>query len=382
MTPKNHTLDRELQRDARAWARFTGLNYASAERQMSSPLASGLLGERVSARQLIATLRDHDLIGAHGGDPVLGEDGFHSQTSWTFNGKTDLIELALLTDMLRMFTPISGNASPEVSSYSLKHTAERILSPHCTYVSNGRLIWAAAAAGIPIASPDGAGPNLLLGVSEREHDYVRRMAGPRQSQPRADHYRPTGYEHLRTVLAQAVAGAPSTDRWDRPTKIDEPAPFHDWLILQRDRDDVTGHLARDYFAGVRDSDHRLARTPDELLMILHGVPSSQGAHDAAVRTIAEWMRSVPTSTPLRTEQIGRDAHDHGGWDAGPGTVERIEFRCPCGDSTIVEEHDNLPGFRDHDVRILCDKCRSEWRFVEGRSVRGWGLEPVAVGLIA
>lgn len=61
-------------------------------------------------------------------------------------------------------------------------------------------------------------------------------------------------------------------------------------------------------------------------------------------------------------------------------MERYEYRCPCGDGNIIEEHDNVPGFREHDVWIDCGKCREEWRFVGGRSVRGWGLEPVAVGV--
>ncbi|TDD36822.1 hypothetical protein E1287_09855 [Actinomadura sp. KC06] len=64
MTSNNHTQNRELQHDARAWAAFTGTKYTAALRQMSSPLAQGLLGDRVSARQLIAVLNDHELIGA------------------------------------------------------------------------------------------------------------------------------------------------------------------------------------------------------------------------------------------------------------------------------------------------------------------------------
>lgn len=196
MTSSNHAQNRELQQDARAWADFTGTKYTAALRQMGSPLAQGLLGERVSARQLIATLNDHELIGAHGGALVLGDNGYFSEAPWHFNGETDFIELALITDMLRMFTPISDAAMPEMSSYSLKHTAELLLSPHCSYVSNGRLIWAAAALGLRIADPEDDGPNLLIGVSEREHNYVRRMVGPGQTRPHADHYRPVGYSHL------------------------------------------------------------------------------------------------------------------------------------------------------------------------------------------
>lgn len=42
---------------------------------------------------------------------------------------------------------------------------------------------------------------------------------------------------------------------------------------------------------------------------------------------------------------------------------------------ILEEHDNIPGFRERDVRILCGKGRAEWRFAYGRSVRHWVWSP-------
>jgi len=378
MTSDNHTGNRELQQDARAWAAFTGTNYTAALRQMSSPLTQGLLGERVSARHLIATLDDHEMIGARGGAPRLGENGFRSAAPWGFDGETDFIELALITDMLRMFTPIPDSATPEVGSYSLKHTAEEFLSPHCSYVSNGRMIWAAAALGLPIADPDGSGPNLLIGVPEREHDYVRRMVGTGWPQPKADHHRPAGYAYLQTLLGRAAAGEHITGGWVRPASLAASDPFHDWLIVQAGRGDVIGDLASDYCAGVQDSDHRIARTPDELLAIFHVLPHSPEAYDAVVSTIAEWMRTVPSAAPVRTERIGGGEHDHSGWGAGAGTVERYEYLCPCGDGEIVEEHDNVPGFREHDVRIACAKCLAEWQFVSGRPVRDWGLRPVAV----
>ncbi|ACZ22390.1 hypothetical protein Sked_24780 [Sanguibacter keddieii DSM 10542] len=382
MTPNDSTPTRALQQDARAWSTFTGTKYTAALRQMRAPLAQGLLGPRVSARRLIAALSDHELVGSDGGGPVLGENGVRSDSPWRFDGKTDYIQLALIVDMLRMFTPVSGTSTPEVGSYSLKHTAEWFLSPHCSYVSNGRLIWAAAALGLPITDPDRDGPNLLIGVSEREHDYVRRMVGTGQTQPQTDYYRPAGYEHLRAGLAQAAAGELITENWVRQEPVIESAPFHDWLVQQVGRNDVVGDLAGDYSAGVRDSDHRVARTAGELLVIFHEVSHSPEAYDAVVTSIAEWMRTEPSPAPIRTERISGDAHDHGGWGAGSGTVERYEFICPCGDGTIVEEHDNIPGFREHDVRILCDQCGVEWRFAEGRSVRDWALVPVAARLAA
>lgn len=68
--------------------------------------------------------------------------------------------------------------------------------------------------------------------------------------------------------------------------------------------------------------------------------------------------------------------DHQGWGAGSGDTERYKFECPCGRGVIVEEHENTPGFREHDRWIECDTCRAEWQFVEGLSTRGWRLEPL------
>jgi hypothetical protein len=104
------------------------------------------------------------------------------------------------------------------------------------------------------------------------------------------------------------------------------------------------------------------------------------AYDAVVSAIAEWTRTLRSPHPIRTERIGGGSHDHGGWGAGAGTMERYEYHCPCGGGRIVEEHDNVPGFREHDVWIECDKCRTEWHFVDGKAVREWGLLPSGAGL--
>jgi hypothetical protein len=400
MTSNNHTHSRALQQDAKAWAAFTGCNYTTALRQMTDPLAQGFLGGRISARHLIATLKDHVMIGEDGDDHILGEWGFYADDPFQFNKKTDYVELAVTADMLRMFTPLAEPAAPEVGSYSLKHTVEYFLRPHFSYVTNGRLIWAAAALGLPIAEYDrDGGPNLLVGIPEREHDYVRRMVRTGQNQPKGHHHRPPGYTHMREALQRCASGVPAGERWVRTRPTIQTSPFHDWLVLQADRDDPIGDIAKDYAAGVRDSDHRIAGTPDQLMEILEETGYSFNAYRAAEDAVVEWTKlttspaatqkpAAPTekaapgvtqhqsATGRRTQRISASSAENEGFGAGAGTMQRLEFFCPCGDGKVVEEHDNTPGFRDHDVWIECDTCRAEWRFLSDRSVRDWALEPV------
>ena len=52
---------------------------------------------------------------------------------------------------------------------------------------------------------------------------------------------------------------------------------------------------------------------------------------------------------MRTKLICSSQEDHIGYGAGSGDTERYEYECPCGKGKIIEEHDNIPGFRDHDV---------------------------------
>lgn len=374
------TRDRKIKQDTRAWATFTDINYTTALRQVESPFAQGFLAERTSARHLINTLEDHLLVGADGGDFILGEAGYYADKAWSFNQTSDFIELTLLVDFLRMFTPIAPGETPEVSSYSLKHTAEKFLAPHCSYVTNGRLIWAAAALGLPMVEQEG-GLNLMIGISETEHDYVKRMVNAGQPKPRGHHHRPAGMTHLKTVLEQCAAGEPVLDRWERPAPSTEVFSFHGWLIQQAGRDDLVGDVTGDYAAGVRDSSNRIARAPKDLLDILAEVSSSRDARDAALTTIKEWAGVAPADQRedlgIRTGLISDTASNTPGW--GAGSLEIYTYQCPCGDGEVIEEHDNTPGFREHDVRILCDKCRSEWQFTKSRGVRDWRLEPVTAG---
>ena len=377
MNSNNDPRDRKIKQETRAWAELTDTNYTTALRQIEAPLARGFLGKQVSARHLINTLRDHPVIGAEDGDFILGEAGIYADNEWKFNRRSDFIELALLTDFLRMFTPLAPGETPAVSSYSLKHTAEAFLKDHCSDVSNGRLIWAAAALGLSMKEDEGS-LNVLIGLSDPEHDYVWRMVLS-GDKPQGHHYRPTGYTHLETALAQYAAGEPELGRWEHTEPSTEVFPFHEWLMQQAGRDDVVGDLAGDYSAGIRSSAHRIARTTNELLGILREMAASDQAYAAAEEAIVEWAKvSRPSQRgdmSIRTALVSGGKGDTPGWGAGSGSFERYEYQCPCGEGTILEEHDNVPGFRDHDVRIFCEKCREEWDFVPKLGVRQWRLEP-------
>ena len=290
MSSNNHTHNRDLQQDARAWSAFTGSSYTAALRQLESPLALGIFEERVSARNLIATLNDHPLIGGDRGASALDQGDGVSQR---FNGESDFLELALATDTLRMFTPI---AAPGVSSRAFTRTAGYLLAQHCSGLTNEQIIWAAASIGLTIAPQVPSGTDFLIGVSDREYEYLQRMVTPGETRPQGNYNRPVGLCHLQRALRQHQLGEPIDYNWVRP---------------------------------------------------------------------------------FRTEPIGRDSYTVGGFGAGSGDFERYEYRCPCGGGEIIEEHDNVPGFREHDVRIDCDQCRSVWRFVDGRPTRDWALEPVS-----
>ena len=76
---------------------------------------------------------------------------------------------------------------------------------------------------------------------------------------------------------------------------------------------------------------------------------------------------------MRTKQIFRSVNDHAGFGAGGGNIERYEYECPCGKGRIVEEHDNIPGFRDHDVYIDCEDCKKKYTIDTSHGIRYWEL---------
>lgn len=313
-TYDNHSQNRSLQQDARAWARFTGINYSAALRLMQHPLAQGILGERISARKLISTLSDHPVIGTDAiTGEVLGEFGVNTETPLELQREDGFLELILCAEMLRIFTRVENPEPPTIDaqdsydepwigSYSLKHYAEWFFKPTVSYVSNGRLIWAAAALGIPMVGvPDS--PNVLISLPSLESSYLRSALVPNGQRPIAHHNQPPGYAHLRAALDLYLSDNKTPERWiGTLPKAHESSPFHDWLIAQVDPSGERGEfgsrqcLAYDYRAGVADNDHRIAQSGDELLLILNEVLCSLEAYQAAERLVAEWSRS---DSPVR-----------------------------------------------------------------------------------
>jgi len=76
---------------------------------------------------------------------------------------------------------------------------------------------------------------------------------------------------------------------------------------------------------------------------------------------------------MRTKLINSSEENHSGFGAGSGDTEKYEYECACGKGTIEEEHDNIPGFRDHSVHICCEYCRENYVLDTSKGIRGWEL---------
>ena len=75
---------------------------------------------------------------------------------------------------------------------------------------------------------------------------------------------------------------------------------------------------------------------------------------------------------MRTKLVYSSIEDSLGYGAGSGNTERYEYECPCGSGKVVEEHDNIPGFRDHDVYISCEKCKRKYILDISKGIRNLG----------
>jgi hypothetical protein len=76
---------------------------------------------------------------------------------------------------------------------------------------------------------------------------------------------------------------------------------------------------------------------------------------------------------MRTKLIYSSSEPNNGYGAGSGSVERYEYECLCGKGKIIEEHDNIPGFRDHDVFIACKECSEKYELDTSNGVSCWEI---------
>lgn len=76
---------------------------------------------------------------------------------------------------------------------------------------------------------------------------------------------------------------------------------------------------------------------------------------------------------MRTLKTYSSEDAHAGYGEGSGDTERYEYECMCGQGKVVEVHDNIPGHREHDVFISCDKCKEEYDLDISGGVRKWEL---------
>lgn len=76
---------------------------------------------------------------------------------------------------------------------------------------------------------------------------------------------------------------------------------------------------------------------------------------------------------VKTKRIYSSEEEHNGFGAGPGDTEYYKYECPCGKGEIIEEHDNIPGFRDHSVYMRCDECSNKFEINTDHGVRNWEL---------
>lgn len=76
---------------------------------------------------------------------------------------------------------------------------------------------------------------------------------------------------------------------------------------------------------------------------------------------------------MRTKLIKSYSQYSPGYGAGDGDIERFEYECPCGAGKVIEEHDNIPGFRDHNVYLSCKICSIKYELDTTRGIRQWEL---------
>lgn len=70
---------------------------------------------------------------------------------------------------------------------------------------------------------------------------------------------------------------------------------------------------------------------------------------------------------MALKMISHNSENHPGWGAGGGTIDTYVYECPCGKGRVIKTKDNIPGFRDSDIIIECEKCREKYGKVSSLS---------------
>ena len=79
---------------------------------------------------------------------------------------------------------------------------------------------------------------------------------------------------------------------------------------------------------------------------------------------------------MRTKLIRSKSEECRGYGEDGGDTERYEYECPCGKGFIFEEHDNVPGSRDHYAYIACKECNKKYFLDMSKGVRYWELKKI------
>ncbi|ANE03481.1 hypothetical protein [Corynebacterium crudilactis] len=374
---------RAQQQDAREWAKLTGINYTAALHQMMSPRAQGFLGPRIRVRDLISALNNDKLIGLGLSDLTGAEPGCNEygkprgklENPWEFNGKNDYVQLALIVDFLRMFTVVEKREEAEVHSGHLRAAAANlIMGQECRSTSRGKILWAAAALGLPLWAATGDDPlNVLIGVSVHEYNYIAHMVNSGNAAPRVDHSqpsvndaRPAAYDYLMHAQTRALRGEMITDRWQpkltAPTK--DLRPFHDWLLTQTVGESVISTFARRYEHDVFTGIYGAAAQARDLLDAFRELAS----YRVVVEAIRQFYMDHPDAEPIRTHLLHTRIEQDGG-------TELDIYSCPCGHSEILETVYTSSASDRAPLVINCDTCSKDWEITVLRKDSVWALVP-------
>ena len=76
---------------------------------------------------------------------------------------------------------------------------------------------------------------------------------------------------------------------------------------------------------------------------------------------------------MKPKCLGTSVHPISGRANGDGTTTHIEYKCPCGKGKIIEEHDEIVGFKNHRLDFACGKCAQMYQFDISKGVYEWEL---------